>query len=235
MKQVLIVEDDPMVQFIHQSYVEKLQLDFECSCCNGIAQAQELFSQKTFSLILLDVQLFDGNGLELLKWIRQQMIDCDIILITAANEMHLAKQALNYGVIDYLIKPFSYERFKQAVEKYLTKQQIFQQQQVDQAKIDLLLQTEQGNEAPVLALEKGLTKTTLATIIQQILSYQDGFTIQDLVEATQLSHVSIRKYILFLEQQHLLKSEMVYLKIGRPYLKYMLIEPNHPLIQNIFK
>ncbi|OJG23717.1 hypothetical protein RR47_GL000432 [Enterococcus columbae DSM 7374 = ATCC 51263] len=224
-----------MVQFIHQSYVEKLQLTFECSCCDSIAQAKELLIQKTFSLILLDIQLIDGNGIELLKWVRQQMIDCDIILITAANEMFLAKQALNYGVIDYLIKPFSYERFKQAIDKYLTKQQVFQQQQVDQAKIDQLLQVEQVNEEPTLALEKGLTKTTLATIIQQILLCQDGFTIQDLVEATQLSHVSIRKYILFLEQQHLLKSEMVYLKIGRPYLKYTLIEPNHPLIQNIFK
>lgn len=231
MKQILIIEDDPMVQFIHQSYVEKLDLSLKCSCCYGITQAKELLHNASFSLLLLDIHLIDGSGIELLKWIREQNIDCDIILITAANEITIAKQGLNYGIIDYLIKPFSYERFQQAMNKWLTKQQVFQQEQVNQANIDLLLQSENNNDESTDSLEKGLTEATLAKILQQILIFTQGFTIQDLAETIQLSHVSIRKYILFLEQKQILKSETIYLKVGRPYLKYHLVQPNHPLIK----
>lgn len=71
-----------------------------------------------------------------------------------------------------------------------------------------------------LSLEKGLTQATLQLLLKKIDEFTDYFTIQELSEASQLSHVSVRKYVLFLEKNNLLESKNSYLKVGRPYQSY---------------
>ena len=71
-----------------------------------------------------------------------------------------------------------------------------------------------------MSLEKGLTQATLQLLLKKIDEFTDYFTIQELSEASQLSHVSVRKYVLFLEKNNLLESKNSYLKVGRPYQSY---------------
>jgi len=51
-----------------------------------------------------------------LATIRDEKIDTEVILITAANELENVKRSLHLGVLDYLVKPFSFERFQQSIE-----------------------------------------------------------------------------------------------------------------------
>ena len=50
-----------------------------------------------------------------------EKIDTEVILITAANELENVKRSLHLGVLDYLVKPFSFERFQQSIENYQEK------------------------------------------------------------------------------------------------------------------
>ncbi|GEB30216.1 response regulator [Enterococcus casseliflavus] len=60
---ILIVEDDPMVQFIHRSYLERLAVFERIFSVETVEEAQEMLQKETIELLLLDIHLKDGNGL----------------------------------------------------------------------------------------------------------------------------------------------------------------------------
>ncbi len=78
----------------------------------------KIYSHEKPDLILLDVYLPKENGIDLLKWIRKQDIDIDIILITADKSIERIQEAFRGGVVDYLIKPFNFERFKESLIQF---------------------------------------------------------------------------------------------------------------------
>lgn len=225
---LLIIEDDPMVAYIHQKYLEKLIHQPTIFTVATIAEGLLLTKEKQPALVLLDVHLKDGNGLTYLATIRDEKIDTEVILITAANELENVKRSLHLGVLDYLVKPFSFERFQQSIENYQKKTAQFtlETKELSQTKVDQLFHSSQTNarkneqDLQNLSLEKGLTQATLQLLLKKIDEFTDYFTIQELSEASQLSHVSVRKYVLFLEKNNLLESKNSYLKVGRPYQSY---------------
>ncbi|MDT2614097.1 response regulator [Enterococcus dongliensis] len=210
---VLIIEDDPMVEFIHRSYLEKMALFQIIYSAATVQDATALLSTKAVDLILLDIHLKDGNGLEILTKLRMDKTAHEVILITAANEAQSVKEGLHLGVIDYLIKPFTFERFKQSIELFKAKQQRLESTKINQETIDFLIKKAALSEE----LEKGLSVDTLDYIIKEIQKIKLPFTIQELADQCGLSHVSVRKYINYLEQTNQLKAETIYTKIGRPY------------------
>ncbi|MDT2669613.1 response regulator [Enterococcus dongliensis] len=210
---VLIIEDDPMVEFIHRSYLEKMALFQIIYSAATVQDATALLSTKVVDLILLDIHLKDGNGLEILTKLRMDKTAHEVILITAANEAQSVKEGLHLGVIDYLIKPFTFERFKQSIELFKAKQQRLESTKINQETIDFLIKKAALSEE----LEKGLSVDTLDYIIKEIQKIKLPFTIQELADQCGLSHVSVRKYINYLEQTNQLKAETIYTKIGRPY------------------
>ena len=212
---LLIIEDDPMVAYIHQKYLEKLIHQPTIFTAATIAEGLQLTKEKQPALVLLDVHLKDGNGLTYLATIRDEKIDTEVILITAANELENVKRSLHLGVLDYLVKPFSFERFQQSIENYQKKAAQFtlETKELSQTKVDQLFHSSQTNARKN---EQALQNLSLKKIDE----FTDYFTIQELSEASQLSHVSVRKYVLFLEKNNLLESKNSYLKVGRPYQSY---------------
>ncbi len=226
---VLIVEDDPMVAQLNKSYIEQMD-DFTLS---GIAahteEAIEHLSQTKVDLLLLDVYMPGLNGIDFLKLIREQNQDIDVILITAASDIHQIQQSLRLGAVDYLIKPFEYERFKEALTQYKRNHYTLTDiDQVNQREIDRVLQksSPQAVGSKTYELPKGLTKNTLATINQVILSKEpDSFSTDEMAEATQISRVSVRKYLKFLSDIEYLEETLVY-GVGRPIYQYKLNDSN---------
>ena len=116
---VLIVEDDPMVARFNQRYLEEINGFHLIGISNSIEDAMEKVSELQVDLILLDVYLpGKQTGMDLLDQIRKEQRDIDVLLITAASEVENIQSALRMGVVDYLIKPFEFERFKKALTSY---------------------------------------------------------------------------------------------------------------------
>ena len=131
-------------------------------------------------------------------------IDTEVILITAANELENVKRSLHLGVLDYLVKPFSFERFQQSIENYQKKAAQFtlETKELSQTKVDQLFHSSQTNARKNeqalqnMSLEKRTNTSNITIIVKKIDEFTDYFTIQELSEASQLSHVSVRKYVL---------------------------------------
>lgn len=222
MIRVLIIEDDPMVQFIHKSYLEKVDSTLIVFESATVEDSQKILEQEKIDLILLDIHLEDGNGLQLLSDLRKAKRDIDVILITASKESLLVKESLHLGVLDYLIKPFTYDRFEKSLRLFQKKTSQLKQAEMDQAKIDALLQPHHQENFLDDEMEKGLTQETLSLVLDTIETLNEPFTIQDITDKTKLSHVSIRKYVAYLEKRGQLRSDNIYLKVGRPYKVYYL-------------
>ena len=132
-----------------------------------------------------------------LATIRDEKIDTEVILITAANELENVKRSLHLGVFRLLVKPFSFERFQQSIENYPKKAAQFtlETKELSQTKVDQLFNSSQTNARKNeqalqnMSLEKGLTQATLQLLLKKIDEFTDYFTIQELSEASQLSHL----------------------------------------------
>jgi two-component system, CitB family, response regulator MalR len=225
MIKVLIVEDDPMVAEINKRYLQGVNGFHLSGWVHNVKDAIDFLNKEEIELILLDVYMPGENGLLLLKYIREHHIEIDVILITAAGEKDKIQSALRYGAVDYLIKPFEFERFQQALMKYQDKYQFFASNDIlKQEDLDeRILSTEQKwTEEPIIDLPKGLTSSTLQVVMDVIKTKGNvPFSTDEISESTFISRVSVRKYLKFLTQLGVLKESLTY-GIGRPVYLYNL-------------
>lgn len=109
----LIVDDEPPAQIILERYISQTNgLELAGKCSNAI-EAMALLKRDLIDLMFLDIQMPELDGLQLLKYLGHQAPK--VILTTAYD--NYALNAFDLDVIDYLVKPISYERFLRAVGK----------------------------------------------------------------------------------------------------------------------
>ncbi|MEG0158921.1 MAG: response regulator [Carnobacterium sp.] len=228
MFRVLIVEDDPMVLSINQRYLQKIPNFMVVGTADSYEQAIQLTSQYFYDLILVDIHLKSGNGLDLLKTWRKREYPAEIIMITAASQQEALRISKHYGVTDYILKPFQFKRFKQSIELFQQNQLLLSSNSVlTQKEIDSLHHSDPLSISEIEMenkLEKGLTQTTLDLIVSLIKQQKAGFTVSDITQATELSHVSVRKYLHYLESTQQIEMRLEYGTVGRPTSVYYLIE-----------
>lgn len=117
MIKTVIVEDDLMVASINSKFAKRNpNIQIVTTFHNG-KDALDYLKKSDADLVLLDLYMPDCTGLELLSELRSIGSEIDVIMITAANDAEHINEALQLGIVDYLIKPFQYERFAQALDK----------------------------------------------------------------------------------------------------------------------
>lgn len=219
---VLIVEDDPMVGFINKQYLNNIG---DIKVLGPVYEEDEiitLLESEKIDLILLDVFLPKKNGIELLKEIRGRKFLVDVIIISAANNSEDLKEAFAYGVIDYLIKPFQFERFEEAIGKYKLRQKLFSKDiALNQNDVDRICS---GSNEQNINLPKGLNKLTLDKVIKFLSDNSDEiWTLREIASEINISNVTIKKYMDYLESINKVYVETTCGNVGRPELKYTLI------------
>ncbi|MGP6406872.1 response regulator [Streptococcus dysgalactiae] len=218
---VLIIEDDPMVDFIHRNYLEKLNLFDRIISSDSMKAVQSILTDYVIDLILLDIHIIDGNGISFLETLRAQHIPCEVIIISAANDGNIIRDGFHLGIIDYLIKPFTFERFQESIQQFVTHREHLANQQLEQAQINQLkCLTNKRDTKNTQLLEKGLSESTFRWVMENIRTFEKPFTIQELATSCHLSHVSVQKYIAYLEENKQLNSQQIFTKVGRPYRVY---------------
>ena len=109
---VIIVDDEYLARKLLQDYVSKVESLQLVATCSNAFEAMEALTNNTVDIMLLDIQMPDLTGLELVKGLEKKPA---VIFTTAYSEY--AVDAFNLAVVDYLLKPFDFPRFFQAVRK----------------------------------------------------------------------------------------------------------------------
>ena len=176
--------------------------------------------ENDIDLILMDVFLPEKSGIDILKAIREKNFFTDVIMITAANSTNEIKRAFAYGVVDYLVKPFEFERFKEAINKYKARKKVLLNEEVvSQSDIDsLIMNNSSENE---VKLPKGLNARTLDRIIDFLNEKSNEvWTLREIAYEIKISNVTIKKYMDYLESIGKVDLEMNFGNVGRPEYKY---------------
>lgn len=112
---ILVVDDEESIRWVLGTSLEKCGYEVEFGE-NG-TEAIEKATSGNYSLILLDINMPDLSGFEVLTQIREKVIDCPIILITAQNTVSNAIESIQMGAYDYVAKPFDLDEVQSLVKK----------------------------------------------------------------------------------------------------------------------
>ena len=217
---VLIVEDDPMVAFINQQYLKNMSEVNVIGVTDTENGVLKILEKEKVDLILLDVFLPKKSGIEILKSLREKKYLTDVIMITAANNPEDIKIAIAYGAVDYLIKPFEFERFEEAINGYKVKRDILNRTvSLNQEEIDKIYSKpiDEINNLP-----KGLNKLTLNKIIKFLTDNDKEWTLREIATEINISNVTIKKYMDYLQSINKVGVEVSSGNVGRPEFKYKL-------------
>lgn len=118
MKSRLLVVDDEqsLLEFLHLLFEEE---GYEVERANSVAEARRTVLNKNFDLVLCDILMPDGNGLDLLRELKERQPHTAVIMMTAYTSTKSAIEAMKLGAYNYISKPFDVEELKVVVAKAL--------------------------------------------------------------------------------------------------------------------
>lgn len=134
---VLVVDDDAAVR---ELLAEGLQeFGFETVTAGDIGQAFRIASSQPLQLVLSDIDMPGGDGIQLLRQIKDHMPDLDVIMVTGAVDADTAVQAIRQGASDYVTKPFNLDEVQIVVERVLEKRQLIIENEAHQEHLEELV------------------------------------------------------------------------------------------------
>jgi response regulator of citrate/malate metabolism len=221
---VLVVEDDPITAEAHAAYLERLD-GFEAGgvAHTGSEALRRLRDdERSFDLILLDVNLPDTTGIDLCRRLRAAGIETDVIAVTAVRDAAVVRSAVSLGIVQYLIKPFAFASFAEKLTAYrdfhdrFAASTVTDQQEVDASFAALRL-------SPHTVLPKGLTPETLDLVRATLRSSPTPLSATELAAALDLSRVTARRYLEHLAATGTALRTQRYGTPGRPESEYHLL------------
>ncbi|WP_025027375.1 response regulator [Caldalkalibacillus mannanilyticus] len=223
---VLIIEDDSRIAEINRRFVEKVPGFQVLGIALDEQEAKEHLELLRPHLVLLDVYFPDTNGLELLRYIRQEYSDIDVIMITAAKEVRTLKEALHGGVFDFIVKPVVFDRFKETLLQYQLvheRLQSLEKEQVNQSDVDEILRgSVKGESGPIRSnhLPKGIDRLTLEKVYVVLHDSQEGLSAEAIGQEIGASRSTARRYLEYLVSTGEVFADLSYGVVGRPERVY---------------
>jgi len=104
-ERILVVDDEAAIRGLIRRLLERA--GYDCRTAESSAEAERILDEESFELLLADLQMPGGSGLDLMAGVRATHPDTATILITGVDDPQLAEAALSLGAYGYIVKPFS--------------------------------------------------------------------------------------------------------------------------------
>ncbi|WP_329401811.1 response regulator [Streptomyces melanogenes] len=218
---VLVVEDDPVAADAHRLYVGRVPGFAVAGTAHSRAEALRVLDRVEVDLLLLDLYLPDGHGLQLVRSLRAAGHGADVIAVTSARDLTMVREGVSLGVVQYVLKPFTFATLRDRLVRYAefraTAGEASGQEEVDRALSTL--------RAPQpTALPKGLSAPTLQAVTRTLRSSPMGVTASAAAEAVGISRITARRYLEHLVTTGRAERTPQYGQIGRPELQYRWVD-----------
>lgn len=219
---VLLVDDEALTLDLHRHYVERLDGFRVVAECSGARSALSALLESPaaadIDLVLLDMTMPDGSGLDVLRHLRARAHDVDVIAITSVRDADVVRQAVGLGAVQYLVKPFTFADFQERMAQYSRYRARAHATTgaATQAEIDALLGALRPVTAPV---PKGLAPETLERVSIH-LRETGALSAREAAEALGMSRVAARRYLEHLADAGRAERAQRYGTPGRPEAEY---------------
>lgn len=217
MFETVIVEDDPMVSAINRRFIAADGRFHVAAAFSSGNEALRWLLTHPADLLLLDVFMPVLTGTELLRELRVHGVGTDAIMVTAAHDTQTLNELLKLGIVDYLVKPFTQRRFRQALDTFCrNREALAGSEPVTQSEIDRLMHTKPAEPE----IPKGLQAATMEKIRSGLKAAGGETTCEALAAGAGLSTVTVRRYLNYLLDSGEAVSRIKYDTGGRPSVAY---------------
>lgn len=162
---VLLIEDDEQTAFLIKDFLEEydLKVDFTATVTNAISNIKF----EKYSIILLDLNLPDFNGYEVLKFLNTHKINIPVIVLSAYSDKQSKLQAFKLGACDYMVKPIDPEELEARIWVHIKNSSSFHSNKTIHATFEIANNTVLFNNIPLK-----LTKTEFE-ILSFLIKYKN--------------------------------------------------------------
>ena len=181
---------------------------------------KEKILESQADLILLDIMLPGEDGFQVCREIRAEK-DIPILMVSARQEDIDKIRGLGLGADDYIVKPFTFERFRESLIQFREKHQLLISPEVSitQEMLDRRIFVKKSRPAQT-DTPKGIDPSTLQSIIEVLQNCSNPVSLKDVEPLTGISRISLKKYFDYLAASGRLGSEKDYGGHGRPVTRY---------------
>lgn len=223
MIEVLIVEDDYHVATIHGAYLRRVDGFEVIGHASTVASGRAAIQRLAPTLVLLDIYLPDGNGLELCRE-ALELADPrpDFLVISAARDMKSVRAAMQLGAVHYLVKPFNYAQLEErliayrGLSRHLNRIGDAEEREAEQHEVDALYSLLRGPTA----LPKGQSGPTMASIRELLQGSHKDLSAAEIAGRIGISRSTAQRYLAELARQGKIELRLHYGAAGRPEHRY---------------
>ncbi len=173
---VLVVEDETLIAEAHRAYTERVEGFEVVGLAHTARAAMAALRAGPVDLVLLDLNLPDMHGLEIVRALRTAGSGTDVLAVSSARDVATVRQAVALGVTHYLLKPFTFATFKAKLESYAKyrAQLVGTGELAAQHEIDRAFATLRGPAHDTLP--KGLDAHTLDLVLGALRGHSGGLS-----------------------------------------------------------
>ncbi len=125
MARVLLVDDEKVARAVYGDYLA--DAGHEVHAVSGVTEARAALALHPFDIVVTDLILPQGDGMEVLRHTKERYPDVEVVLITALDKVGPAVRAIKSGAAEYLVKPVRPEALRHAVSRALTTRHLLQE------------------------------------------------------------------------------------------------------------
>lgn len=210
---VLVVDDDFHVADLHRRQVDEVPGFRALEPVGTLASARSALSSGTVDLVLVDVYLPDGSGLDLLR-----SIDTDAFVLSAASDSGTVRRAMRSGALAYLIKPFTAGVLAERLQAYARSRNVLDERStLDQEAVErafrILHAGDSGGASPSRA-------ATAALVLEQLVAGEER-SAAEVAAAIGVSRATAQRYLAQLTADGTVAMQLRYGAAGRPEHRYV--------------
>lgn len=217
---VLVVEDERVAADAHTAYVQRVDGFVVAGSARTGQAALQVLADRPVDLVLLDMNLPDVPGLDVVRAMRAAGHRADVIAVTSARDLPTVRAAVSLGVVQYVLKPFAFAALRERLERYREYRQqldsevaVSTQRDVDQ----MLGGLRSGGQAH---LPKGIGEESLGEVSRALREAGAGLSASEVAERLGVSRVTARRYLEHLAEGGLVLRRSRYAGPGRPEVEY---------------
>lgn len=212
---VLIVDDDFYVATLHAGYVNAVPGFAALAPVHDARLVAGVVADLQPDLVLLDVYLPQGSGLDLLR-----VLDVDVMMLSAAAETATVRTALRRGALAYLVKPFEPKVLASRLRAYARYRRLLDGvPALDQGAIDRAQRMMLSVEEPVSSTSGASTE---AAVLDVVARSGNELTVVDVAQEVGIARATAQRYLAALVQGGRLDLNLRYGARGRPEHRYSL-------------
>lgn len=220
MIQVLLVDDDPLTLELHRGFLARVAgFSVGGECTGAHAAIEAILTRPALDLVLLDMTMPDGSGLDVLRHVRARGSAVDVMAVTGVRDAEAVRQTVGLGVVQYLVKPVTFAVFAERMAQYrdFHRRTRASSGPSTQEEIDALLTASRATGT--VRLPKGLAADTLDRVTGAVRE-SGALSASEAAERLGMSRVAARRYLEHLAAAGRVERAARYGGQGRPETEY---------------